>query len=239
MKQTTWPSPDPFVHIELNSNQYKRGKGGREKRGYSWDNRSGWRERNDVFAQMSQQGNAPKRILVSRHVKSLYIKYFTEENDHFIYWGTRGKGRSGLHCFNCDHVGSNEHGRLRCLQHEAASQHICPTGANKQLWGACKVPKLWPSPVSRLPAGAIKLRQSPTLASLYLWRYTAPRWLECLHPPPTLPPPTLQGICHSPVISSIDARLPQTAASVKVGREHSKLKWWPLFPSSRFNCCEG
>lgn len=80
-----------------------------------------------------------------------------------------------------------KHTWLNCCQCKAACQRICLTGTNKQLWGAWKVPKLWPSPMSRLPASAIKVRQSFTLAHLHLWRCAPPRRLAQRDPPPTLP----------------------------------------------------
>ena len=121
-----------------------------------------------------------------------------------------------LSCFDfiklceCEHVCSNEHTWLHRLRCKAASLCICLTGARKQLWGAWKVPKLCPSPVSHLPASAIKVRQSSTLASPYLWHYAATHWLARSCPPTPLPPLAAQGICHSPVISFINSWLPPT-----------------------------
>lgn len=77
-----------------------------------------------------------------------------------------------------------KHTWLNCCQCKAACQRICLTGTNKQLWGAWKVPKLWPSPLSRLPASAIKVRQSFTLAHLHLWRCAPPRRLAQRDLPP-------------------------------------------------------
>lgn len=54
---------------------------------------------------------------------------------------------------------------------------------------------------------AIKVRQSSTVASLYLWHYAATFWLARFYPPPSLPPSVAQGICHSPVISFINSCL--------------------------------
>ena len=50
------------------------------------------------------------------------------------------------------------------------------------------MPQLCPSPVSHLPASAIKVRQSSTLASLYLWHYASPRPLTLLCRPPLFHP---------------------------------------------------
>lgn len=83
--------------------------------------------------------------------------------------------------------GQMKHTWLSCCQREAACQRICLTGTNKQLWGAWKGPKLWPSPMSRLPASAIKVRQSFTLACLHLWRCAPPRRLAHSYLPPFLP----------------------------------------------------
>lgn len=116
---------------------------------------------------------------------------------------------------------------------KAASLQICLTGAKKQLWGAWKVPKLWPSPVSHLPAGAIKVRQSSALASLYLWRRAAPRWLPSPTPAAALSSRRLSLTCQF-FHQRLPASYPLAAASVKAGREPSKWKWWPLCPSSMF-----
>lgn len=118
----------------------------------------------------------------------------------------------------------------------------CPTGSMMQLWGASKVSQLCPSPVSHMPVSAIKVRQSSTLASLYLWHYTAPRLLARLHYCPSLPLLAPRGICHSPVISFINSWLPPTFSHWPGRRrewESSERKWWPLCPSSRFSCCDG
>lgn len=142
----------------------------------------------------------------------------------------------------CDRVCANEHTWLSCLQCKAASQCICLTGAKKQLWGAWKVPKLWPSPVSHLPASAIKVRQSSTLASLHLWHYTAHSLASTLLPSP-IPPAACSSRRLSLTCHFFHQRLPSSyflaTASVKAGREPSEWKWWPLCPSSRFSCCEG
>lgn len=93
-----------------------------------------------------------------------------------------------------------------------------------------------------MPVSAIEVRQSSTLASLYLWHYTAPRWLARLYHSPSLPPLVPQGICHSPVISFINSCLPPTFSHCPAWRrqwEPSERKWWPLCPSSRFSCCDG
>lgn len=82
--------------------------------------------------------------------------------------------------------GQMNHTWLSCLQREAACQRICLTATKKQLWGAWKGPKLWPSPMSRLPASAIKVRQSFTLAHLHLWRCAPPRRLALSYLPPVL-----------------------------------------------------
>lgn len=128
---------------------------------------------------------------------------------------------------------------LSCFQRRAACQRICLTGTNKQLWGAWKGPKLRPSPLSRLPASAIKVRQSFALARLHLWRFAPPRLLARSYLPPRpscllVPPP---GVCHSSVSSFINAHptsdLPATA---EAGREPSEWKWWPLCPSFRPSC---
>lgn len=142
----------------------------------------------------------------------------------------------------CEHICANEHTWLRCVQCNAGSLCICLTGAKKQLWEARKVPQLCPSPVSHLPASAIKVRQSSTLASLYLWHYTAPSWLARFRPSPITPASCssrhLSLTCHF-----FHQLLPYSyllaLASAKAGRKPSERKWWPLCPSSRFSCCGG
>lgn len=132
-----------------------------------------------------------------------------------------------------------KHTWLSCFQCKAACQCICLTATNKQLWGAWKVPKLWPSPMSRLPASAIKVRQSFTLAHLHLWRCAPPRWraVPYLLTPPSLLPPYPRGVCHSPVIPFINAHLTSDLpATAKAGMEPSEWKWWPLCPSFRRSC---
>lgn len=141
----------------------------------------------------------------------------------------------------CERVCTNEHTWLHCLLCKAASLCSCLTGSKKHLWGAWKDFQLCPSPVPHMPVSAIKVRQSSTLASLYLWHYTVPHWLARLHHSPTLPPFVPQGVCHSPVISFINSWLPPTFSHRPRRRrewEPSERKWWPLCPSSRFSCCE-
>lgn len=54
---------------------------------------------------------------------------------------------------------------------------------------------------------------------------------------PSLLPPHPRGVCHSPVISFINAHLTSyLPATAKAGREPSEWKWWPLCPSFRRSC---